>query len=52
MVDSSTILLVDDEASVRKVLTFPLDNAPEFGLSNRIAVGRAKRLLEENYFQE
>ena len=25
MVDSSTILLVDDEASVRKVLTFPLE---------------------------
>lgn len=35
-----------------EVLAFPLDSAPEFGLSNRIAVGRAKRLLEENYFEE
>ena len=25
MADSSTILLVDDEASVRKVLTYPLE---------------------------
>jgi hypothetical protein len=37
---------------LEEVLAFPLDSAPEFGLSNRIAVRRAKRLLEENYFQE
>lgn len=37
---------------LQEVLTFPLESAPEFGLSNRIAVNRAKRLLAENYFQE
>jgi TRAP transporter T-component len=37
---------------LQEVLAFPLDSAPEFGLSNRIAVNRAKRLLKENYFQE
>ncbi len=37
---------------LQEVLAFPLDSAPEFGLSNRIAVNRAKRLLAENYFQE
>lgn len=33
-----------------EVLSFPLESAPEFGLSNRIAVNRAERLREENYF--
>lgn len=33
-----------------EVLSFPLDSAPEFGLSNRIAVNKARKLLEENYF--
>jgi hypothetical protein len=37
---------------LQEVLAFPLDSAPEFGLSNRIAVNRARRLLAENYFQE
>ena len=37
---------------LQEVLAFPLDSAPEFGLSNRIAVNRAKRLLAENYFQD
>ncbi|MFH0782815.1 MAG: TRAP transporter TatT component family protein [Pseudomonadota bacterium] len=37
---------------LQEVLAFPLDSAPEFGLSNHIAVNQAKRLLEENYFQE
>lgn len=37
---------------LQEVLTYPLDSAPEFGLSNRIAVRRAKRLLAENYFQD
>jgi len=37
---------------LKEVLAFPLDSVPEFGLSNRIAVNRAKRLLEENYFGE
>jgi hypothetical protein len=36
---------------LQEVLAFPLDSAPEFGLSNRIAMNRAKRLLDENYFQ-
>lgn len=35
---------------LNEVLSFPLDSAPEFGLSNRIAVNRARKLLEENYF--
>lgn len=33
-----------------EVLNFPLDSAPEYGLSNQIAVNRAKRMLKENYF--
>jgi hypothetical protein len=37
---------------LNEVLAFPLDSAPEFGLANRIAVNRAKRLLDENYFDE
>ena len=35
---------------LNEVLNFPLDSAPEFGLSNQIAVNRAKRMLKENYF--
>lgn len=37
---------------LKEVLAFPLDTAPEFGLSNQIAVNRAKRLLNDNYFGE
>lgn len=37
---------------LKEVLAFPLDSAPEYGLSNQIAVNRAKRLLQENYFAE
>lgn len=37
---------------LNEVLAFPLASAPQFGLSNRIAVNRAKKLLEENYFAE
>ncbi len=37
---------------LKEVLAFPLDSAPEFGLSNQIAVNRAKRLIKENYFGE
>ena len=36
---------------LHEVLAFPLASAREFGLSNRIAVNRAKRLLAENYFE-
>lgn len=36
---------------LHQVLAFPLASAREFGLSNRIAVNRAKRLLAENYFE-
>lgn len=35
---------------LNEVLSFPLESAPEFGLSNRIAVNKARKLLEENYF--
>lgn len=35
-----------------EVLAFPLERAPEFGLSNRIAKSRAEKLLAENYFAE
>ncbi len=37
---------------LKEVLAFPLDSAPEFGLSNQIAKNKAKRLLKENYFGE
>jgi hypothetical protein len=37
---------------LKEVLDFPLDSAPEFRLSNEIAVNKAKRLLNENYFSE
>ncbi|MFW2365206.1 MAG: TRAP transporter TatT component family protein [Desulforhopalus sp.] len=35
---------------LNEVLSFPLESAPEFGLSNQIAVNKARKLLEENYF--
>lgn len=35
---------------LKEVLDFPLDSAPEFGLSNQIAINRAKRMLQEDYF--
>jgi hypothetical protein len=37
---------------LKEVIAFPLDSAPEFGLSNQIAKHRAKRLLTEDYFGE
>ncbi len=37
---------------LNEVLAFPLDSAPEFGLSNQIAKNKAKRLLLEKYFGE
>jgi hypothetical protein len=37
---------------LNEVLHFPLDSAPEFRLSNEIAVNKAKRLLNDNYFGE
>jgi hypothetical protein len=37
---------------LNEVLDFPLDSAPEFRLSNEIAVNKAKRLLNDNYFGE
>ena len=35
---------------LNEVLGFPIAEAPEYGLSNQIAVHRARRLLQENYF--
>jgi len=37
---------------LEEVISFPIDSAPEFALSNRIAVKRARRLLEDDYFAE
>jgi hypothetical protein len=37
---------------LQEVIKFPLEKAPEYGLSNTIAVNRATRLLAENYFGE
>ncbi len=35
---------------LNEVLVFPIAEAPEYGLSNQIAIQRARRLLQENYF--
>ena len=35
---------------LHEVLAFPIADAPEYGLSNQIAVHRARRLLNDNYF--
>lgn len=40
------------DSLLREVLAFPLERAPEFGLSNRIAKNRAEKLLAEDYFAE
>jgi len=40
------------DALLKEVLQFPLDTAPDFALSNRIAVKKAQRLLEDDYFME
>jgi len=37
---------------LEEVISFPLDSAPEFALTNRIAVKRAHRLLEDDYFAD
>ena len=37
---------------LEEVIGFPVDSAPEFALSNRIAVKRARTLLEDDYFAE
>ena len=37
---------------LKEVISFPLDSAPEFALTNRIAVKRARRLLADDYFAE
>jgi len=37
---------------LEEVIGFPIDSAPEFALSNRIAVKRARTLLEDDYFAE
>ena len=35
---------------LKEVIDFPIESAPEFGLSNRIAQKQAKALLEEGFF--
>ena len=37
---------------LKEVIRFPVDSAPEFALSNRIAVRRAYRLMKDDYFAE
>jgi len=37
---------------LEEVIRFPIDSAPEFALSNQIAVKKAHRLLEDDYFAE
>jgi len=37
---------------LKEVIHFPIDSAPEFALSNQIAVKKALRLLEDDYFAE
>lgn len=47
-------LLFDEELHntlLQEVLDFPIDSAPEFALSNRIAQKQAKALLEEDFFE-
>ncbi len=39
-------------ALLKEILDFPIDSAPEFALSNVLAVRKARRLLEEDYFAE
>ncbi|SDP57256.1 TRAP transporter T-component [Desulforhopalus singaporensis] len=38
------------DALLEEVVSFPVDSAAEYGLSNHLAQRRAKKLLEENYF--
>jgi hypothetical protein len=40
------------DALLREIIDFPIDSAPEFALSNALAVRKARRLLEEDYFAE
>ncbi|WP_457576817.1 TRAP transporter TatT component family protein [Desulfomarina sp.] len=40
------------DALLREILDFPIDSAPEYALSNVLAVRKARRLLEEDYFAE
>ncbi len=37
---------------LKEVLDFPIDNAPQYALSNQIAKRKARRLLDEDYFAE
>ena len=37
---------------LQEVIDFPIEDAPEFTLSNQIAKRKAKALLEEDYFLE
>lgn len=47
-------LIFDEElhnSLLKEVIDFPIESAPEFGLSNRIAQKQAKALLEEGFFE-
>ncbi|MGL1930965.1 MAG: TRAP transporter TatT component family protein [Desulfotalea sp.] len=38
------------DSLLKEVINFPIDSAPQYALSNRIAQKQAKELLEEEYF--
>lgn len=40
------------DSLLNEVLQFPLNSAPEYTLSNQIAVRKARRLLDEDFFAE
>lgn len=40
------------DALLKEVLEFPIDDAPEYALSNQVAKRKARRLLDEDYFAE
>ncbi len=37
---------------LQEVIAFPLKNAPNFALANQVAKAKAKKLLQENFFDE
>ena len=40
------------DSLLKEVLDFPLDTAPDYTLSNQIAIRKARRLLDEDFFAE
>lgn len=40
------------DSLLEEVLAFDMETAPNYGLSNRLAAAKAKKLLEENFFDD